>query len=177
MKQPLVCFSHGKESGPWGTKIKHLAGVAREQNCTVMSIDYRGMDEPEQRVQKLIIALRDESHCILVGSSMGAYVAARASSLLKVDGLFLMAPALNLPAYPGSDPEVHAPLVWIVHGWHDEIIPVGHIIDYAQKHQSHLTLLNSDHRLINVLSEVEELFRVFLNKVKGEFIKNNCSPD
>ena len=171
MDQPLVCFSHGKESGPWGTKIKHLAGVAREQNCAVMSIDYRGMDDPEQRVQKLVNTLRDKANLILVGSSMGAYVAARASAFLKVDGLFLMAPAVNLPAYPESDPEPHAPLVWIIHGWHDEIIPVQPVIDYAQKYQSHLTLLNSDHGLINVLNDVEALFRVFLNKVNGEFNK------
>jgi len=167
MDQPLVCFSHGKESGPWGTKINHLAGVAREQSCAVMSIDYRGMDDPEQRVQKLVNTIRDKSNLILVGSSMGAYVAARASSFLEIDGLFLMAPAVNLPAYPGSDPEPHAPLVWIVHGWHDEIIPVQHVIDYAKKYQSHLTLLNSDHRLINVLSDVEDLFRVFLYQAKG----------
>ncbi len=28
MSPGIVCFSHGKESGPWGTKIKALAGVA-----------------------------------------------------------------------------------------------------------------------------------------------------
>ena len=30
MTANLVCFSHGQESGPWGTKIRELADVARE---------------------------------------------------------------------------------------------------------------------------------------------------
>ncbi|MGH8540495.1 MAG: alpha/beta hydrolase, partial [Stenotrophobium sp.] len=36
----LVCFAHGKESGPWGTKITHLAEVARGHGYEVMSPDY-----------------------------------------------------------------------------------------------------------------------------------------
>ena len=35
-----IIFSHGKESGPWGTKIKRLANVAKRLNCSVESIDY-----------------------------------------------------------------------------------------------------------------------------------------
>ena len=37
---PLVIFSHGKETGPWGTKIKHLASVAQVAGWQVLSIDY-----------------------------------------------------------------------------------------------------------------------------------------
>ena len=35
-----VYFSHGKESGPWGSKIKRLANIAKEHGCSVDSIDY-----------------------------------------------------------------------------------------------------------------------------------------
>ena len=96
---PLVCFSHGKESGPWGTKIAAMADLARDRGLAVESIDYRGMDDPLARVEKLV------GHCapldrplVLVGSSMGGHVAAAASARLPgVEGLFLLAPAFFMP--------------------------------------------------------------------------------
>ncbi|HCL11884.1 MAG TPA: alpha/beta hydrolase, partial [Alteromonas sp.] len=30
-----VIFSHGKESGPWGTKIRVLANIAEEMGCQI----------------------------------------------------------------------------------------------------------------------------------------------
>jgi hypothetical protein len=44
-----VCFSHGQESGPWGTKIRALADVAH----AVESLDYQGMADPQARARKL----------------------------------------------------------------------------------------------------------------------------
>ena len=41
-----VCFSHGQESGPWGTKISAMADLARDRGCQVESIDYRGLEWP-----------------------------------------------------------------------------------------------------------------------------------
>jgi len=41
MKNLLVVFSHGKESGPWGSKIKALAKVAERLGGNVISVDYR----------------------------------------------------------------------------------------------------------------------------------------
>ena len=49
-----VCFSHGKESGPWGTKIEALAEVARTSGWGVESLDYQGMADPDQRVAALV---------------------------------------------------------------------------------------------------------------------------
>ena len=34
-----VVFSHGKESGPWGTKIAALADIARAEGYEVESVD------------------------------------------------------------------------------------------------------------------------------------------
>ena len=67
-----VVFSHGKESGPWGTKIVALAELATAAGHGVASIDYQGIDAPEARVQRLLEHCKE--HCdqpILVGSSMG----------------------------------------------------------------------------------------------------------
>lgn len=41
MKNLLVVFSHGKESGPWGSKIQALAKVAERLGGDVISVDYR----------------------------------------------------------------------------------------------------------------------------------------
>ena len=48
-----VYFSHGKESGPWGSKIQKLASIASEHGCTVDSIDYTDLMDPDQRVERL----------------------------------------------------------------------------------------------------------------------------
>ena len=48
---PAVIFSHGQESGPWGTKIQAMAAAARALGCRVESIDYQGIADPAARVQ------------------------------------------------------------------------------------------------------------------------------
>ena len=88
--QALVLFAHGKESGPWGSKIRHLAQISERIGARVLSPDYSTMQNPEQRVQHLLsLKLPPYSQLILVGSSMGGYVSTVASSTLKPDGLFL----------------------------------------------------------------------------------------
>jgi len=75
-----VVFSHGKESGPWGSKITAMAAVVRDLDMGVESVDYRGIDDPARRVEKLITVCRDlPGPIVLVGSSMGGHVAAAAA--------------------------------------------------------------------------------------------------
>ncbi len=54
LKKMKVYFSHGKESGPWGTKIKKLATIAKEHGCSVESIDYTDIENPDLRVRHLL---------------------------------------------------------------------------------------------------------------------------
>ena len=49
-----LIFSHGKESGPWGFKIRRLAPIAEGHGCIVDSIDYRDCADAEQRVERLL---------------------------------------------------------------------------------------------------------------------------
>jgi hypothetical protein len=37
----LVCFAHGKESGPWGSKITALAQVAKRMGFEVLTAQIR----------------------------------------------------------------------------------------------------------------------------------------
>ena len=99
-KGVAVYFSHGKESGPWGSKITRLANVAEKYGCRVVSIDYTEIDNPDARVSHLLQKLAaEENDTILVGSSMGGYVSLVAAQTSKPKGLFLMAPALYMDGY------------------------------------------------------------------------------
>src|SRR5882762_9251169 len=94
----LVCFAHGKESGPWGTKITHLANTAKRRGYEVISPDYSHSHDPRARLAQLLeLAPKAGRALVLVGSSMGGYVSAMACAALKPQALLLMAPALYFP--------------------------------------------------------------------------------
>lgn len=158
-----VVFSHGKESGPWGTKIAAMAEVARDLDCKVDSVDYRGMDSASDRVLRLVEHCRSASGpLVLVGSSMGGHVAAAASRELSPEGLFLIAPAFYMPGYEELTPAPVARRIVIVHGWGDETVPVDNSIRWASEAGAELHLLEGDHRLVDKLTEINRLFGWFL---------------
>lgn len=177
MENLLVVFSHGKESGPWGSKIKALATVAERLGAHVISVDYRehpagvkhdqnAAGEPDRRVGQLLsIKPQEHGKLVLVGSSMGGYVSTVATARLKVDGLFLLAPAFYLKGYGNQDPTPHARRTMIVHGWSDGVVPAQNSIKFARLHQCDLHVLAGDHRLNDALSKIEPLFEMFLKQV------------
>lgn len=167
--QRWVCFSHGKESGPWGSKITALAEVARDSGWQVESLDYRGMDDPHERVARL------EAWCeqqiqpyVLVGSSMGGHVTAAAAlgRGKAARGLFLMAPAFYIPGYEHYTPAPPACPVTILHGWHDSVVPWQNSVRFAEPANAKLVLLDDDHRLVKSLDELCGEFRLFLLAAK-----------
>ena len=159
-----VVFSHGKESGPWGSKITAMAAVVRDLKIAVESVDYRGLDDPGDRVAKLIDLRKNlDAPVVLVGSSMGGHVSAAAASHLKPRGLFLLAPAFYMPGYEEYTPQNVACPTAIVHGWHDAIVPVENSIRWAREHQAALHVLNSDHRLEDQIEAICLLLQAFLN--------------
>jgi predicted alpha/beta-hydrolase family hydrolase len=158
-----VVFSHGKESGPWGSKITAMAAVARDLNLQVESVDYRGIEDPGQRVEKLItVAGRMQGPLLLVGSSMGGHVAAAAATRLEAKALFVLAPAFYMPGFEQYTPQDIAVPTAIVHGWRDEIVPVDNSIRWAREHRATLHLLDSDHRLEDQIGPICVLLRDFL---------------
>ena len=94
MSESRVVFAHGKESGPWGSKIQHLADIARAHGFAVESLDYSDLMDATARVERLLAHAPTGAPLVLVGSSMGGYVAAMACQTLAPDALLLMAPAL-----------------------------------------------------------------------------------
>lgn len=167
MSQPTVIFNHGMESGPWGSKIKQLAAVAEQAGWQVVSVDYTGMYDAQARVDKLLADPAGQATpLVLVGSSMGGYVAAAASAHLRPVGLFLLAPAFFVPVYPEPAPTPQAQLTVVIHGWQDEIIPAEHSLRYAQSYPVELHLLTGTHRLMEQMPLITLLFQHFLHQVK-----------
>ena len=158
-----VCFLHGRDSGPWGTKIRRLARIAEHYGCRVVSPDDRDTQSPEERVRRLVtLGATLPTPVILVGSSMGGYVAAAASSALQPVGLFLLAPAVGLPGYGMATPQVLAAHITVVHGWDDAIVPTAQVIAFARAHRATLHLLADGHLLQQDLDGVARLFADFL---------------
>jgi alpha/beta superfamily hydrolase len=158
-----VVFSHGQESGPWGTKISAMSEVAKSEGWNVDSVDYRGVADPRDRVTRLLSFCRDlRGDLVLVGSSMGGYVATSASALLHARGLFLMAPAFYVPGMEQLTARPAPCAKTIVHGWKDDVVPVENSIRFAREYPATLHILESDHRLHDVLSFVNYLFEYFL---------------
>lgn len=173
----LVVFSHGKESGPLGSKIRALMRVAQSQGARTLSVNYRAHPdgtpidhdapgEADRRVAQLLAtALPAHRRLVLVGSSMGGYVSTVASEHLKPDALFLLAPAFYLPGYACQDHRPRAASTLIVHGWDDDVVPVDNSLRFARQHGCALHLLAGDHRLDAALPAIEPLFAVFLQGV------------
>jgi pimeloyl-ACP methyl ester carboxylesterase len=168
-----VYFSHGQESGPWGTKISRLAPIATTLGFAVESIDYRGIDDPDRRVEKLLASgAMDYDRLVLVGSSMGGYVATVASEILRPAGLFLMAPAFYLDGFGAREPIPHAGLMAVVHAWEDDVIPVENSIRFAERHYAELHLIHGDHGLNGQISFIEQVFKIFLDSILQMQVRN-----
>ncbi len=164
--KPLIHFVHGKESGPWGTKIRYLAERVRRMGYDVESLDYSHSFDPEVRVQLLEASCKKQPAQYLVGSSMGGWVALAASATIPVRGLFLLAPAIDIPGYPPCRLGCAGNNIEIVHGWHDSLIPVENVIRFGRKHNCTLHLVDDEHRLKNRLLQVGDYLESFLKRME-----------
>lgn len=163
MTQPIIVFSHGQDGEPWGNKIVAMADVARELGFRVESVDYRGMADPQVRVDTLSAFCKTlPMPPVLVGSSMGGHVATAVSREANARGLFLLAPAFYMRGYEQYTPTPAACPISIVHGWRDDIVPVDNSIRYAREHRASLTVLDDDHRLQASIGQIAALLRLFL---------------
>jgi len=161
-----VVFAHGKESGPWGSKIRALANVAKTQDYAVESPDYTATFDPKVRLAQLLQHAPQAQRLVLVGSSMGAYVSAMACTKLQPCALFLMAPALYFDEYPDEPANCPADTV-VVHGWHDQVVPVARAWQFAQPRNAELHLVNDGHRLNQSIEFLCALFARQLARVKA----------
>jgi pimeloyl-ACP methyl ester carboxylesterase len=161
-----VIFSHGQESGPWGTKIRAMADTVRELGCKADSIDYRGIADPTARVRKLIAECSDiNDKLILVGSSMGGHVATAAAEAVGAAGLFVLAPAYFMPGYEDLTPNAPELPIAIVHGWRDDVVPVENSIRFAAACRAELHVIDGDHRLTENIDEINYYLKRFIQRI------------
>ena len=164
-----VIFSHGKESGPRGTKIQRMQEIAKRQGFKTLSVDYTRCQNAAERVELLkgILEKGNPAETVLVGSSMGGYVATVAASEYQVAGLFVLCPALFMPA---REYEVQAYFpkcakVEIIHGWGDEVVPHEHSIRFGKQVKAVVNLVDDGHRLKESLDFIAQRFDVFLKNL------------
>lgn len=166
MTKPVVVFSHGQESGPWGTKINAMADQVRSMGCRVESIDYQGIADPADRVTKLIGACKDiAAPLILVGSSMGGHVATATAPAVNAIGLFVLAPAYYMEGFEALTPSAPDIPTVIVHGWHDDIVPVENSIRFARDCAATLHIVDGGHRLTENIDEINAYLQRFVNNL------------
>ncbi|MES1951178.1 hypothetical protein S4A8_09975 [Salinisphaera sp. S4-8] len=166
MTEPRVVFAHGKESGPWGSKIQHLATIAQARGFAVESLDYSALMDPLARVRRLIEHAPSGQPLVLVGSSMGGYVSAMACEALAPNALLLMAPALYLDAYPGDPAHCPADTI-VVHGWDDDIVPLASGYNFARARRAALHVVADGHRLAESIDFIGEVFNAQLKRALG----------
>lgn len=165
MQNFTVIFAHGRESGPWGTKIRALAKAAERKGCKIVSRDDSDTRDPELRVTRLLAEVEAmEGPIVLVGSSMGGYVATVASKTVSPVGLFLMAPALGLPGYAVQTPAPLAQELTVIHGWDDGVVPLEPVVAFAREHKAMCHLVPADHTLVEQLDWLVMLFDTFLDR-------------
>ena len=162
-----VILSHGKESGPNGTKIQILSKVAKENGFHPISIDYRSCKDAEERVELLKQKIADISYTelVLVGSSMGGYVSTVAANKIELKGLFLMCPALYLLGYEAQEYSVLTKNIEIIHGWQDDIVPYEHSVRFGKENLANLHLVSDNHRLSGSHLFLGQIFANFLKKL------------
>ncbi|MEJ2298638.1 MAG: alpha/beta hydrolase [Woeseiaceae bacterium] len=158
-----VIFSHGQESGPWGTKIRAMAELVESEGLAAHSIDYRGIADPTERVRKCVEECASfDGPLILVGSSMGGHVATAAAVDVGAVGLFVLAPAYFMEDFEDLTPDPPPIPIGIVHGWHDDIVPVDNSIRFARSCNATLHLVNGDHRLTANIDEIKSYLQQFI---------------
>ncbi|PQA38552.1 YqiA/YcfP family alpha/beta fold hydrolase [Amnimonas aquatica] len=171
-----VHFIHGKESGPDGLKIQAMRAVAAELGLPAFALDYRASPDPEQRAATLLAALTPGEPVVLVGSSLGGFVAARAAEMAaalpateapRITGLFLLCPAFDLPGYPLDRPEqpLRGSAVQLVHGRHDDIVPLETSLRAGADWRGTVTVVEDDHPLHASVAVICNQLRHFLNSL------------
>ena len=172
MKLSDVVFSHGKESGPMGSKIQRLMEEANRFGLKTISVDYRNCATASERVALLNDTLKQldapPQQVVLVGSSMGGYVSTVVANNLPVAGLFLMAPALWMPAeeYTIQSYQPLTSKVEITHGFNDDVVPCENSIRFAREHEGTvLHLVPDDHRLRASLDFLACQFKRFIEEL------------
>jgi uncharacterized protein len=149
-----------------------LARTFAELGCVALRFNFRGVGASageftggDGEEQDMIAVVRfaqeqfgEELPLILSGFSFGGYVAARAAQQLKPRHLILAAPAVSRFA-KGSMPVV-APDTLVIHGEHDDVVPLAETLDWARpQHLPVVVLPQAEHFFHGRLTQLRDIVR------------------
>lgn len=125
----MKVFLHGLDSSNQGTKAVYF----RERYPDMVIPNFSG--PLEERMRDLEEVLGDAEGLRMVGSSFGGLMAAlfTMQNPTRVKRLVLLAPALNMGPFPGLAFEPVSVPVTVVHGKHDEVIPLEEVREIASR--------------------------------------------
>jgi len=105
------------------------------------------------------------SEMAMLNDPKDRHVAAAAAAEVKPRAVFLLAPAFYMRGFEAHTPQAVACPTAIVHGWHDDVVPVDNSIRWAREHAAALHLLDSGHRLEDQIPSICVLLRAFLEQL------------
>jgi alpha/beta superfamily hydrolase len=154
-----------------------LAKTFAEMGCVAVRFNFRGVgasegqftggDGEEQDMVEVVHFAQDqfgeELPLLLSGFSFGGYVAARAAQRLKPKHMVLAAPAVTrfaATAVLSSDmPGVPADTL-IVHGEHDDVVPLAKVLEWARPQQLPIVVLpQAEHYFHGRLTKLRDIVK------------------
>lgn len=161
-----IYILHGKDLSPKDPKLILLQNIAKNRGHEVVMIDDSDTKDPNKRAKRFLDRLQtSKEEVIIAGSSMGGYVAIWASSFVRVKGLFLLSPALDIQGYDRFNLPLKCDNMVIVHGLADTVVPIENSIDFAKKTNTPLHAVTDTHSLTNSHVELQSYFETFLDNI------------
>ncbi len=146
-----------------------LAKTFAELGCVAFRFNFRGVGASEGEFtggegeeQDMIAVARyaqeqfgEELPLLLSGFSFGGYVAARAAQRLKPQHLVLAAPAVGRFAMPAVAPDT-----LVIHGEHDDVVPLADALDWARpQHLPIVVLPQAEHFFHGRLTQLRDIVK------------------
>ncbi len=167
-----IILSHGSDSSPDATKVSALAALGDSRGWRTHRPDYRTddtrghADSVAPRIARLRATIESlDAPPLLVGSSMGAFVSGLASLDVPVSGLLLLATPSGIPGYPRALDLRRDVSGMLIHGWRDEVCPVGRIQAFCSRRHLPLLVLDDDHRLGDSMAAIAAQFSWLLDRL------------
>jgi alpha/beta superfamily hydrolase len=146
-----------------------LAKTFAELGCVAVRFNFRGVGASEGEFtggdgeEKDLIAIvhyareqfGEDLPLLLSGFSFGGYVAARGANILHPQHLVLAAPAVGRFEMPAVSPDT-----LIIHGEHDEVVPLADAYEWARpQHLSIVVLPGAGHFFHGRLTQLRSLIK------------------
>ncbi len=149
-----------------------LAKTFAELGCVALRFNFRGVGASageftggDGETEDLLAVARyaqeqfgEELPLLLSGFSFGGYVAARAAQRLKPQHLVLAAPAVG--RFTAGDMPTVAPDTLVIHGEHDDVVPLADALDWARpQHLPVVVLPQAEHYFHGRLTQLRDIVK------------------